>query len=106
MHSREEHLVADHVDVARDLDRQHTPGEGARQERDEEAVHALLSTEERDHLERCGYVWRRELGVVWRDPEGRWRRQQFTHGAYFRGSHGLSYIDSGGQVRAVADAAP
>ena len=70
---------------------------------DKEAMLALLSSEERDHLDSCGYVWRRELGVVWRNPEGQWRRQQFTHGVYFRIPGGLFYIDSGGRVRPVAD---
>jgi hypothetical protein len=73
---------------------------------DEEAVLALLSSEERDQLQSCGYSWRRELGVVWKDPGGPWRRQQFTHGAYFTTPRGLFYIDSGGRVRPVADPSP
>jgi hypothetical protein len=73
------------------------------EELDDEAVLALLSSAERNHLDSCGYVWRRELGVVWREPGGRRRRQQFTHGTYFRIRRGLFYIDSGGRVRPVAD---
>jgi hypothetical protein len=76
------------------------------EERDTEAVLELLSSEERDQLDACGYVWRRELGVVWRDPGGWWRRRQFTHGAYFGTPRGLLYIDSGGRVRPVEDAQP
>ena len=76
------------------------------EELNSEVMLPLLSSEERDHLDSCGYVWRRELGVVWRDPGGRWRRQQFTHGAYFRIPRGLFYIDSGGRVRPVEDAPP
>ncbi len=53
-----------------------------------------------------GYAWRRELGVVWMDPKGQWRRQQFTHGAYFKTPRGLFYIDSEGRVRPVEDTRP
>jgi hypothetical protein len=63
-----------------------------------------LSPEEREHLERCGHVWQRGLGVVWRDPGGRLRRAQFTHGTYFSTARGLFYIDSGGGVRQVEQA--
>jgi hypothetical protein len=80
--------------------------ERAMEELDEAAGLALLSSEERNRLDSCGYVWRRELGVVWRDPANRCRRRQFTHGAYFRNPRGLFYIDSGGRVRPVVNAPP
>ena len=73
---------------------------------DKEAMLALLSSENRDHLDSCGYVWRRELGVVWTNPEGQWRCQQFTHCACFRMPGGPFEIDSGNRVRPVADAKP
>ena len=90
----------------RGLDQRRRSAERAMEELDKEAMLALLSSEEREHLDSCGYVWRRELGVVWKNPQGRWRRQQFTHGAYFRVGRGLFYIDSGGRARPVADAPP
>jgi hypothetical protein len=83
-----------------------TLDEPAREERGEETVRTLLSSEERNRLDSCGYVLRRELGVVWVDPKGQWSRRQFTHGAYFKTPCGLFYIDSGGRVRPLEDTRP
>jgi hypothetical protein len=73
------------------------------EERDTEAVLGQLSSEEHQHLESCGYLWRRDLGVVWRDPRGRLRRAEFTHGTYFNTARGVFYINSGGHIRRVEE---
>lgn len=94
------------VGRGRGLGERHRSTARAAEELDEETVLALLSSEEKNNLDSCGYVWRRELGVVWVDPKGQWRRRQFTHGAYFKTPRGLFYIDSGGRVRPVEDTRP
>jgi hypothetical protein len=70
------------------------------------ALLAALTTDQREHLAREDYVWVEGMGVVFRDPQGGFRRARFTHGTHFRTRRGEFYIGSGGKVIRVAPPDP
>jgi hypothetical protein len=60
----------------------------------------VLTSEQKAQLSGHDYVWKREVGVIWKPVTGGLRRARFTHGTHFRTQHGEFYIDSEGCAQA------
>ena len=65
-----------------------------------------LTTEQKAHLLEHDYVWVKEVGVLWKPPDGALRRARFTHGTHFRTKHGEFYINSEGGARELSNPRP